>query len=91
MNKNQLKDDKNHRLIIKYSTIYNKNNNANPSDKGLEQAINDGKQSKAASQQQAKEAANSQGSNANNKLPLQSRTKESTSLNKSDQKSTRNC
>ena len=41
---------------------------------------------KAASQQQAKEAANSQGSNANNKLPLQSRTKESTSLNKSDQK-----
>ncbi|SUK40714.1 Lipase [Staphylococcus aureus] len=46
LNKDQLKDDKNHRLIIKiFNVIQQKITNANPSDvnQGLEQAINDGK------------------------------------------------
>ena len=42
-----------------------------------------------ASQQQSKEADNSQDLNANNNLPSQSRTKVSPSLNKSDQTSQR--
>ena len=42
-----------------------------------------------ASQQQSKEADNSQDSNANNNLPSQSRTKEAPSLNKLDQTSQR--
>ncbi|MDN8774201.1 lipase, partial [Staphylococcus aureus] len=55
----------------------------------LEQSINDGKQSKVASQKQSKEADNSQDSNANNNIPSQSLTKEAPSLNKSDQKNQR--
>ncbi len=61
LNKDQLKDDKKSSLNKKnIQRDTTKNNNANPSDvnQGLEQAINDGKQSKVASQQQQAQGAN---------------------------------
>ncbi|MBE5661382.1 YSIRK domain-containing triacylglycerol lipase Lip1 [Staphylococcus sp. SS21] len=90
LNKDQLKDDKksslNNKNIQRDTT---KTNNANLSNvnHGLEQNVNDAsKKNIAASQkqQQAKEADNSQNSNANKNLPSSSLTKQSPSSNKTE-------
>ncbi|UMT76942.1 YSIRK domain-containing triacylglycerol lipase Lip1 [Staphylococcus roterodami] len=90
LNKDQLKDDKksslNNKNIQRDTT---KTNNANLSNvnHGLEQNVNDvSKKNIAASQkqQQAKEADNSQNSNANKNLPSSSLTKQSPSSNKTE-------